>query len=108
MERGLPDDGLKQPIREIVHELVAGNYEALEANGRTELTAKDLRAAVASHGVTLVDLPEEAFDSVYTSGEPGSLSLEVQLYSEEEGPSELVLFLEEKDGQLIIDDLGTA
>lgn len=57
MERGLPDDGLKQPIREIVHELVAGNYEALEANGRTELTAKDLRAAVASHGVTLVDVP---------------------------------------------------
>ena len=60
---GLPDNRFEAPIKEIVRDLARGNYEKLEADGRSgRSTAEGLREAVERYGGTLVELPDEAFD----------------------------------------------
>ena len=60
-------------LRELAHELVTGNFARLEADGRAgELSAEQLRVAATRYPVTLVDLPEQAFEPQFA----GALSLE--------------------------------
>ena len=100
MATGLPDERLKDPIRSLVREIAAGNYGRLEAEGKLgELTAEDLREAVEDYGRTIVPLPDEAFDRVdyyEKQYEPGWL-LDVPIYTEEEGASDLTLELETQE-----------
>ena len=97
MPKGLPDERLKDPIRALVREIAAGNYEQLEAEGKLgELSADDIREAVEDYGRTIVALPDEAFgrvDHYEKDYEPGWL-LDVPVYTEEEGASDLTLEVE--------------
>ena len=94
----LPDERFKGPIREIVRDLAAGKYDVLEADGRSGRTsANGLRERVESYGDPLVELPDEAFEYVsdYESEtQKGLWKLDVPLYTEEEGQSDLTLVLE--------------
>lgn len=94
----LPDERFKEPIKSIVRDLASGRYEDLEADGRSgPSTAAGLREAVERYGATLVELPEEAFDWVDDyprEGREGVWKLDLPLYTEEEGQSDLTLILE--------------
>ena len=95
---GLPDNRFEVPIKEIVRDLARGNYEKLEADGRSgRSTAEGLREAVERYGGTLVELPDEAFDwmdEYPREGREGVWALDLPLYTEEEGQSDLTLILE--------------
>jgi hypothetical protein len=84
-------------IRELVHELVKGNYEGLEADGRAgRLTAEELRQSITSYGGTIIELPNEAFetaDAIPIEGEPNCWAVDVDLWTAEEGQSDLTLSL---------------
>lgn len=90
-------------ITAIAQLLVAGDYRAVErmTDGR-RLTAEQIEQAVLDYGNTLVPLPPEALDQaeVYPfEGDPGSCVAEVDLWTREEGRSDLTLevMLESRD-----------
>jgi len=96
-EKGELPEFLIPPIREVVRELAAGNYEGLEADGRAgRLTAGELREAVRQYGRTLVELPEEGLRHVWVYGQQGREGVwrvDVDLWTAEEGRSDLTLSL---------------
>ena len=102
----LTDDRFKPAVRALVHELVTGNYDGLEADGRVSLASADgLRRTVEEYAGTLVDLPDEAFDwtNVYQyKGAEDAWRLEVPMYTEEVGQCDLTLILdaEGRDGDV--------
>ena len=92
---GAVPDAFVQPIRDVVHELALGNYEALEADGRARrTTAAGLREAVETYGAHLVDVTDEAIEltDVY-AWDDGTWAFEVPMSTEEEGWSDLTLRL---------------
>ena len=94
----LPDERFKGPIKSIVRDLARGNYQELEADRRSgRSTAEGLREAVERYGGTLVELPDEAFDwmdEYPREGREGVWALDLPLYTEEEGQSDLTLIRE--------------
>jgi hypothetical protein len=96
-ERGELPESLIPPIREVVRELAAGNYEGLEADGRAgRLTAGALREAVGQYGRTLVELPDEGLQYVWVYPQQGRENVwrvDVDLWTAEEGRSDLTLSL---------------
>lgn len=82
----------------VVRLLVEGEYEVLAAttHGR-RLSATELRTAVETYGRTLVELPRaalEELDVVQIEGlEPPTLNVLVDLWTAEEGRSDLTLEL---------------
>jgi hypothetical protein len=86
-------------IAEIVEELVAGRYEALEQDGRAgRVTASELRSTLEDYPATLVPLPDEAFaiggDAYPIDGRsPPEWAVDQDLWTREEGRSDLTLQL---------------
>lgn len=99
-------------VRKLVQMLAAARFNDLEADGRAgRLTAEELRRAVQEYGRTLRELPEEAWALVdeYRQNNSDDFSLDVPLWTIEEGRSDLTLSIsvrETREGvTLSIDDL---
>lgn len=84
-------------ICRLVDDLVAGNFASIDADGRIgRLTQKELRNAIAEYGRTLVPIPKDGTDEadVYPlDGAPGRFAVDVPLWTQEEGRSDLTLSL---------------
>ena len=88
---------LRPAIRDVVHELTAGNYELLERDGRTgRLTASEVRDAIQEYGRTLIDLPAVAFDEGGDSFQINNSrwAVDQDLWTAEDGHSDLTLELD--------------
>lgn len=100
-------------IRQLVEDIVRGDYTSIAASGRIgRLTADELRRAIAEYGRTLVSLPTGGIDAadVYPStSNPSEVSVDLPLWTAEEGRSDLTLSLtvvEDQGGPLVsISDL---
>lgn len=88
---------LRPVLRELVHELVVGNFAGLEADGRAgRVRAEDLRLVIARYGRVLGELPEHAFDprfagAIPLGGDEAAWAVDVALWTVEEGRSDLTL-----------------
>lgn len=95
-EAALPAN-MKPVLRDLVHELVVGNYAGLEADGRAgDRSAEVLRQAIADYGRTLTELPDEAFErknalAYRLPSERARWAVEIALWTLEEGRSDLML-----------------
>jgi hypothetical protein len=97
---------LRPALKDLVNELINGNYAKLEADGRAgRLTAQDLKNRLTEYGRTFIPLPDAAFDQgdTYTlvDGDGKSYGVDLDLWTTEEGKSDLTL-------QLTVRDTGTA
>ena len=64
MQKEIPPNVI-EALHDLVHQLVVGNYAALEADGRAgQLTAAMLEQGVMEYGRTLIDMPYEAIRNV--------------------------------------------
>ena len=103
-------EGMRANIVSIVDALVGGNSAHLAARGELgRLTAAQVDGVVRGYGRTLRSLPEEAWTyvRVYERGD-GSAGVDVDLWTTEEGRSDLTLQLEsrvENGGRLVVYDL---
>ena len=82
-------------FREIVHALVEGDY-SLSRNVPCvrpvePKTASHIRAYVESYGATLIDLPDESWDTTVAQWMRTHWEVLVDLWTAEEGRSDLVL-----------------
>ena len=97
-------------MRRVVSMLVQGEYEALErlTNG-VRLTAGEMAAAVRNYGGKVTMPPEDAFkvlDVVEVEGaRPREWSVNVALWTAEEGRSDLTLELTLRDNEKEIYDV---
>ena len=91
------DHMLKAEIERLVADLVAGRYADIEAGWRrSRLSEQELRTVVEEYGRTLVPLPNSAWDLVdeyQRDNEPHTVSVDVPLWTAEEGRSDLTLTL---------------
>jgi hypothetical protein len=87
--------GIVSEIRRLVADLASGRYGDIVADGRGgRLSADDLERAVVEYGRKLIPLPEEGIplvDFYAHDADPGAASLDVPLWTEEEGRSDLTL-----------------
>lgn len=95
----------------MVAALIAGRYDALEEGGRSgRLSARELRVAVETFGRTLTPIPEAgwAIAQVFAQ-QDGAFSVDLPLWTAEEGRSDLTLCLTMRIGaagpDIEIDDL---
>ncbi|MCE9578147.1 MAG: hypothetical protein K8W52_33790 [Deltaproteobacteria bacterium] len=88
----------KEQVRILVCDLSRGAYAEVEADGRAgRLSAEILRRAVEEYGRQLVPIPEAgwALVDVYERTDVvGMVSMDVPLWTVEEGRSDLTLSLE--------------
>ena len=89
------DVKLMGQIRRLIEDLAAGRYAEIAADGRAgRLSEAELRTAVARYGRTLVPLPadgEMLVDIYEQTSQPDAVSLDVPLWTREEGRSDLTL-----------------
>ena len=89
------DVKLMSQVRRLIEDLAAGRYAELAADGRAgRLTEAELRTAVEQYGRTLVPLPAEGerlVDIYEQTSRPDVVTLEVHLWTGEEGRSDLTL-----------------
>jgi hypothetical protein len=83
-------------LKDLVDELVAGNYSELEADGRAgRLSTEELRRAIMQYGRTLVALPDEAFEVAnahrIADEQFPSWAVDLDLWTKEDGHSDLTL-----------------
>ena len=83
-------------LKDVVHDLVVGNFAKLEADGRAgRLTASELRQVLEDYGRTFIDLPDEAFEvgggAVPLANEEETWGVDLDLWTAEEGQSDLTL-----------------
>lgn len=100
---------LIEPIERIVADLAEARFALLERDGRAgRLSADELGRALAAYGRTLVPLPDgwERSVEVYAShGSQAVRSLDLTLWTAEEGRSDLTLQLEVRlanDGTAVV------
>jgi hypothetical protein len=83
------------PLREVVHAFARGDYGLARRVSGVEAvdpeTAEHIRANVADYGATLVDLPEETWNTSVAQWQGTHWEVLVDLWTAEEGPSDLVL-----------------
>src|SRR5688572_33154275 len=87
---------LTHEIRRLVADLVAGRYADVVADGRGgRLTEVELATAIAEYGHVLVPLPDAGLEliDVYQHESTDACSVEVPLWTAEEGRSDLTLSL---------------
>lgn len=86
---------VRNAVERLVDDIVAGRFQDLEADGRIgRLTADELRNAVAQYGRTITPLPRECWslaDEFADEARPDELSLDIPLWTVEEGRSDLTL-----------------
>ena len=91
------DMKLMAQVRRLIDDLAAGRYAELAADGRAgRLTETELRTAVEEYGRTLVPFPDdiEMIADVYEQPlHPDVVTLDVPLWTQEEGRSDLTLSL---------------
>ena len=101
-------------LKDVVHELVVGNFAKLEADGRAgRLSAEDLRQVLEDYGSTFIDLPDKAFEvgpgAIPLANEEEAWGVDLDLWTAEEGPSDLTLSMTVRDTEkgivIEIDDL---
>jgi len=89
------DVKLMSQVRRLIEDLAAGRYAELAADGRAgRLTEAELRTAVEQYGGTLVPLPAEGerlVDIYEQTSRPDVVTLDVPLWTREEGRSDLTL-----------------
>ena len=83
-------------IKKIVELLVSKNYQELEKlSGGVRLTSSEIDQAVCDYGAVLVTPPDSDFENVdaieITGSNPRSWSVRYDLWTEEEGRSDLSL-----------------
>lgn len=93
------DSAIRTAVGIVVGLLVNGQYDVLEAVTRGDrLSAAEIRRAVEQYGRTLVSIPPAARDSydVYRveRADRPTFSVDVDLWTREEGRSDLTLQLE--------------
>ena len=106
---------MRAAVRRVVDALVRGDYEELERmSGGVRLSAEEMAGAVRAYGRTLVALPDEGFDNLdvveLEDARPRAWSVHVDLWTAEEGRSDLTLelTLRERGGddyEVEIDDI---
>jgi hypothetical protein len=109
----LRDSDLRDVIQLLVEDIAAGRYHLLEADGRIgRLRAEHLQEVVANYGRTIVSLPDVGWglvDEYPIDGHPNEVSLDIPLWTTEEGRSDLTLSVScRRYGQTVsvaIDDL---
>ena len=86
---------LIEAIRAVVLHLVAQQYDALADRSAGRLSESELRQAVVDYGRTLIPLPDAAWDVdiVPLATDPNTLSIDVPMWTLEEGRSDLTLSL---------------
>jgi hypothetical protein len=91
------DRDLFDAIRDLVEDLARGRLREIEADGRAgRLSASELLSAIRDYGRTLVPLPDEAsplIDVYPNDRDSTKSSLDVPLWTVEEGRSDLTLSL---------------
>ena len=105
--------GLVVAIRRLVRDIAEGRLDEVERDGRAgRCTAADLKCVIAEYGRTLLPLPDEAFEFGHVheyENDPDGCFVDVDLWTSEEGRSDLTLSLEarkEADGYRVeISDL---
>jgi hypothetical protein len=84
-------------VRRLIEDLAAGRYAELAADGRAgRLTEAELRTTVEQYGRTLVPLPahgEQLVEVYEHTSQQDAVTLEVPLWTREEGRSDLTLSL---------------
>jgi hypothetical protein len=89
------DIQLMGQVRRLIEDLAAGRYAEIVADGRAgRLTEVELRTAVEQYGRTLVPLPfdgELLVDTYEQTSQPAAVTLDVPLWTREEGRSDLTL-----------------
>jgi len=85
----------REPLRQIVRALVQGDYALSTPIAGVEQvptkTAEQMRDYIAEYGETLVELPDETWDTSEAQWSGAHWELLVDLWTAEEGPSDLVL-----------------
>jgi hypothetical protein len=85
-------------VRELVIDLASGRFAEVVADGRAgRLSAADLQSAISDYGGTLVPLPDEALHRIDVFPRDLDLkrsSMDVPLWTAEEGESDLTLQLD--------------
>ena len=106
------DPALISEVQRLVRDLSCGRYAEIVADGRGgRLTAPEFSAAIRDYDGRLVPLPDEAIALITAYPHAGSdaCSLDVPLWTEEEGRSDLTLLLTVRRQMgrycLIVDDL---
>ena len=83
---------------EIVRAFVRGDYELADGVPSVEpvpaATAKQIREYVADYGGTLIELPEATWETSCAQWMGNGWEVLVDLWTQEEGPSDLVLHLD--------------
>ncbi|MBI4954507.1 MAG: hypothetical protein HY908_20955 [Myxococcales bacterium] len=100
-------------LRRLVDDIVAGRYSALESDGRIgRLTGDEVRRAIEVYGRKLMTPPPDAIDSAEAypvENLPKRFAIDLPLWTEEEGRSDLTLLLRLDDAgdepRVSIDDL---
>jgi hypothetical protein len=100
-------------VQRLIEDLAAGRYAEIAADGRAgRLTEAELRAAVEQYGRTLVPLPADGellVDIYEQTSQPDAVTLDVPLWTQEAGRSDLTLSLTAiKQGEtytVAVDDL---
>ncbi len=91
------DMKLMSQVRRLIEDLAAGRYADIAADGRAgRLTEAELRTAVEEYGRTLVPLPpdgERLVNLYEQKSHPDAVALDVPLWTQEEGRSDLTLSL---------------
>lgn len=92
------NEQLKEPVRQVITLLVAGNYAELETlTSGVRLTAKDIATAVADYGRKLLLPPEEGFGLMNVvevkNAKPRQWLVTMPLWTREEGRSDLTVEL---------------
>lgn len=102
-------NALQRAVSIVVDLLVEGDYRTIEEMTRgRRLSATELEDAVMRYGKTLVRLPQQAIEELdvleIEGSDPTAYSVTADLYTEEEGKSDLSLELrlrDENDGAYV-------
>ncbi|MBL0214940.1 MAG: hypothetical protein IPQ07_13775 [Myxococcales bacterium] len=91
------DPQLLQLIEALISDLAAGRYAKIVSEGHAgQLLEDEIRSAVLAYGCQLTELPAEDKRLIHIyplDSNPKDLRLEVELWTEEEGRSDLTLSL---------------
>jgi hypothetical protein len=92
-------NAMQTAVAMVANLLAAGDYASVErmTSGR-RLSAADLERAVQEYGETLVPLPSESLEDLevieVAGSDPAAFMIDVDLWTEQEGRSDLTLSLQ--------------
>ncbi|NTS43888.1 hypothetical protein HRG84_23610 [Flavisolibacter sp. BT320] len=89
----------KGVVTELVQYIVERDFEKIKSLGwMGRVQVEDLKRVIEEYGCTIIPLPNEAFElsKVYYIKDDSRLDVYIPLWTEEEGRSDLTLFLSAK------------